>query len=368
MTMSPNYSDGSSSKMSGGKKVLIGCGIGCGTIILLIILAIVFGSWWLFSTEDQVPTNGILTTGSSAAFRLEDISKNQEMMQLLTDLSIEAQRINRKRNNEQLPESFQKFNRYFEGQQDPGKFVEMFAPKEATASLSSDAAGNTVYVIAANFGKGTRIAKMMLNIAFNNDEQLKGKKISTEYGDLFLLDHMDDWNSDSLQKGILGFCKGTFIFSNDQDAALSAIENLASESNTVELKETLSGPFEQFDQEGSLAFGVMDGSMFKNLDPGIEVFNDELRSEMKKVEISLDELSSEKGTLNLRIDWNNNEIAAKANEEIDKIKSEWISKAEQKGFDMEVINSLKDEQLDIQFRVNDLKDALIQQLQDIERY
>ena len=98
MTMLPPLTDRRySNKMSAEKKVLLGCGIGCGTITILVLIAIAFGVWWLFSPEDQVPTNRILNTGSSAAFRLEDISRNQDVMRLISDISRETQRI--KQNN-----------------------------------------------------------------------------------------------------------------------------------------------------------------------------------------------------------------------------------------------------------------------------
>ena len=367
MTMPPPFPDRQFPKTrSTGNKVLIGCGIGCGTIIILIIIAIIIGVWWFFSTEDQVPTDRILNTGSSAAFRLEDISRNQEVMQLVTDVLNEAQRMNQNRFSEQLPEPFKKFQNYFKGQQDPAKLIELFAPKEATVSFSSNETGNTVFTIAANFGTGTRIAKMFLNTAFENDVHLKGKKISTEHGDLYIFDRRDNWNDNKSQQGILGFYKGTFIFSNDTKSATSALDRLADESNAGELKESLSDPYYRLSREGCLAYGVLDSSFFKKAEHGIGPIKGELGSAIKKAEIYLDNLSGENGTLNLNTDWSSKDIAVKANEEIEKLKPEWIEEAKQNGFNMEVINSLEDQKLDIRFRVNNLKDSLIYLIQDMD--
>jgi hypothetical protein len=351
---------------SSGNKALIGCGIGCATIIGLVLIAVGFGGWWFFSTEDQVPTDRILNTGSSAAFRLEDISRNQEVMQLISDVFKEAQRINRNRFHEQLPEPFEKFQNYFEGQQDPVQLIKWFSPKEATASFSYDAAGDSVYIIAANFGTGTRMVKMILNTAFENNEHLKSRKISTEHGDLFLIDQRNNWNGDKTQQGILGFYKGTFIFSNGTESVISALDQLADETNSGELNEALSDPYYRMNREGCLAYGVMDGSFFKYPDHGIGPFKGELGSAIKKAEISLDKLSGENGTLNLKTEWNNKEIAVKANEELDKLKPEWIEEAGYNGFDMEIINSLEGEKLDIRFRVNNLKDSLVHLIQDMD--
>ena len=364
MTMPPPVPDGQySNKMSTGTKVLIGCGIGCATIIGLVLIVVGFAGWWFFSTEDQVPTERILNTGSSAAFRLEDISQNQELMLLCSDVFKELQRINRNRFSGQMPESFEKFQKYFEGQQDPTQLISIFSPKEATASMSFDSAGKPVFVMAANFGTGTRMVKMFLNAATENEKKFQGEKISTAHGDLFVFDQNKDWNSDKSQKVIVGFYEGTFIFSNDTETAVSSLADLADESNTGKLNETLSDPYYRLRRKNSLAYGVLEGELLKNTNSNIGMFNGELGSEMKRAEISLDKLSSENGILNLRIDWNNKEAAAKAKEVVDKIKPGWITEAEKNGFDMEVMDSLEDEQLDVQFNVNNLKDSLLYLMQ-----
>ena len=197
-------------------------------------------------------------------------------------------------------------------------------------------------------------------------EELKGKKISTEHGDLFLLDENNNWNNGKSDQIILGFYKGTFIISNDTKSAISALDRLAEEGNAGKLNETLSDPFYRLSQKGSLAFGVLDGSLLKKTNYSIGPFKSEFFSEIRKAEISVDELSNENGILNLHIDWNSKDFAVKANEEIEKLKPEWINKAEQKGFDMEIMNSLEDERLDIQFRINNLKETLIHLISDQE--
>lgn len=352
--------------MSTGSKVLIGCGIGCGTVILLIIIAGVIGAWWFFSSEDQVPTDKILNTGTSAAFRLEDISRDRECMQLVSDLIKEAQRIEHEQSDEQLPEFLKNLRRFSESQQDPTQFLQWLSPKEATASISSDTAENPVFVIAANFGTGTRMVKMLLNSVFEGEEHLRDKKISTEYGDLYIFEKRNDWNTSRPEQDILGFYKGTLIFSNDQEYAVSAMDRLADESNIGKLNYTLAEPFDRLSHKESLAYGVLDGSFFKAFGNGMGMFEGELGSEIKKAEISLDKLSGEKGILNLRLDWNDKEFAAMANEKIEKIKTEWINSAYQNGFDLEIMNSLDNEQLDIKFQVNNLLESLVYLMQTVE--
>ena len=70
-------------------------------------------------------------------------------MQLISEVFIEAQRINRDRSSAEFPEPLKKVQRFFEGQQDPSGFIKMFTPKEATLSMSLDEEGNTVFTTAA---------------------------------------------------------------------------------------------------------------------------------------------------------------------------------------------------------------------------
>jgi hypothetical protein len=365
MTNPPAHTDRASSRMESGTKALIGCGIGCATILGLLLIVIGLGGWWLFSKEDQVPTNRILDAGSSAALRLEDISKNHNVMQLINDVSREAERINRGQIHG-LPEPLEKYENYFEGRKNPGKLIEFITPKEATLSVSSDEEGNKVFAVAVNFKNGTRIPKLFFNSIFETNEELRDKKISTESGDLFLIDQGDDWNSGKYKQNIIGFYEGTFIFSNDREYALSALEKLAEGSNEGELRETLSDPFYRLSRKDGLAYGVLDGSLLKSLNNDMVPFQKELCSDMKIAEISLDELSGKNGLINLKTEWSSKESAVKANKVIEELKPVWINKAEQKGFDMEVINSLKDEQLDIQFHVKNIKDSLINHLKDMD--
>jgi len=355
-----------SGKMSTGTKVIIGGGIGCAVIVGLTLIVFGFAGWWFFSPEDQVQTDKILDKETSAVFRLEDISGNHEAMQLISDVLKESQRLHRDQSPSQLPQPIEKLESYFENNQDPGKLVKLFYPKEATISLSSDKAGNTVFTLAANFESGTRMVRTILNAAFENDERLKENKISTEHGDLFLFDMEDDWKEGRSGQNIVGFYKGTFLFSNDRKSAISALDNLAEERSIGKLNEALSDPYYRLSQRGSLAYGVLDGSFFRNPDNDLGIFEGGLSSEIRKAEISLDQLSGENGILNLNIIWNNKQFAARANEEIEKIKSEWIKEAEKKGFDMEVMNSLNNDRIDIQFRTNNLKDSLVELIQNAD--
>ena len=344
--------------LSTGQKTLIGCGIGCATVIILIFVVIGFGAWWLFKSEDQVATNRILNTDSMAVFRLEDVTENQGAMELVSYLIKEAQRNSRERSSGQLPPFLEKFKDYSDDQQDQSKFMKFFTPREITAYMSLDEAGKNILVIAANFGAGTRIAKTILKMTSMGDSNLEVETISTSHGELYEFNQRDPEAGRMFQRVIMGFYKGTFLFSNETEPAVSALGRLAEGNDTGELNETLSDSFKRFSQEGCLAYGVLNGNFLKNTDLDIGPFESDLRSGMEKMEISIGRLSVDEGILNVRIEWNNEDSAHMALEKIEDLKTDWINKADQKGFDLEVLNSLNDKQHDIQFRVSNLKKAL----------
>ena len=98
----------SKEKLSTGKKVLIGCGIGCGVIVLIFLLLTGLGVWWMFSTGDQVSTNRILGPRSLGAIKVENISENQGAMELINFFFQEAQKHEDRGASADLPQFFEK--------------------------------------------------------------------------------------------------------------------------------------------------------------------------------------------------------------------------------------------------------------------
>ena len=101
-----------SKRLSTGQKVLIGCGIGCGTIIILGIIIFSLAAWWVFSPGDQVATNRILHSDSMGVVRMENVTENQGAMEFLSHALQEAQRISQDRSSGQLPPFLEKLKNY----------------------------------------------------------------------------------------------------------------------------------------------------------------------------------------------------------------------------------------------------------------
>ncbi len=226
-------------KSSSGKKILIGCGIGCGSLIVMSIIAAFIALWWFFSSEDQIPVNSIFNSDTAAAFRLEDISAYPETMELISQALKELEN---SRNNslEDMPEFFKKLNKFSQGNQDPAQAVKMFRPKEAAISFSINERDDLVFVIAANFKSGTRIVKLILNTVFEVDPDLKGNKISTEHGDFYIFEQKQHEYSQETGESILGFYMGTLIFSNDPEYVLNRVDGFYDGTDSEKLKSELS--------------------------------------------------------------------------------------------------------------------------------
>lgn len=357
----------SSKKLSTGKKVLIGFGIGCGTLIIIIVIAIGYAAWWAFSPEDQVATNRILHRDSAAVFRVEDVSRNQGAMELLSSVFREAQRRSEESAAAQMPPFLKKLQNYSGAQQDPGRFFSYVSPKEMTVSVSLDEAGNPQWVIAANFRLGTRIVKKILKSTFNDKDAMKENRIATRYGDLYIFNGRTSSAGNAGEQTVVGFFKGTLLISNETESATSALRHLSEGNDAGELNAAFSESFSRLSQAGCLAYGVLDGHFLGKADLEIGPYQGALYAEMKKVELSLDIPSSNEGILNVHIEWNNKKLAIPAAKKFEDLKTQWITTAAQDGFDLNITNSLHDSRQDIRFRVDNLKSALAFQIRKVER-
>ena len=122
----------SKEKLSTGKKILIGCGIGCGVIVLLLLLVGGLGVWWMFSTGEQVSTARILGPGSLGAIKVENISQNQGAMEFITFFFQEAQKYEDGGASAELPQFLEKIRQYQQSRQNPTQWLKYVAPKEIT--------------------------------------------------------------------------------------------------------------------------------------------------------------------------------------------------------------------------------------------
>jgi len=194
-------------------KWLIGCGIGCGVIVVIIIGLAVAGMWWLSSPGEQIETEAVIADESVAIMHFdgEDLSGFSDMANHFFDEFQEQQ--SRVRQSE-LPEELRWIERLQSMQQrDAAAEMAVFLPYEMTFTIGDSPSGSDEisFIGAANFRQFVRPVRMMLNNAAQDSSTFKGHKIL----------HIGD-------RETLCFYEGTVILASDiriMEQTLDRIDN-----------------------------------------------------------------------------------------------------------------------------------------------
>ena len=356
----------SKEKLSTGKKVLIGCGIGCGVIVLIFFLLTGLGVWWMFSTGDQVSTKRILGPRSLGAIKVENISENQGAMELINFFFQEAQKHEDRGASADLPQFFEKIRQYQQSRQNPAQWLKYIAPKEITLSISSDEAGIAHLVVAANFNMGVRMAKTAFKMFFSTDEANRGNVIPTPNGNLFKLEIQNPKTGVKSPRGIIGFHKGTILYSDDIEPAKSGLDKLVQGDDNGDLRISLSEPFNLLKAKEWLAYGVIDGEFWRSTSFGRNFNRDELLFQMADMNAGTNVQSADQVVINININWRTEEAARLALSRVEAQKAKWIEKTAGHGLGLEVKNTLTGQNQKIEFELNNLKDAVSKMFMGLE--
>jgi len=356
----------SKEKLSTGKKVLIGCGIGCGVIVLLSLLIGGLTVWWILTPGDQVSTTRILGPDSLGAIKVRNISENQGVMEFITFFFQEAQKYEDRGSSAELPQFIEKIRQYQQSRQNPAQWLKYLAPREITLSVNSDDLGTAHFVVAANLNMGARMVKTAFKIFSSVDEENEENIISTPNGDLIKLDDRDPETGTKINKGVVGFHKGTILFSDDITSAKSGLERLVHGDDSGELRISLEEPFDALKVGEWLAYGVLDGEFWRKTDLGQNILQDELLSQIEDMSAGANVQSADQVFISINIDWRTEEAAQMAVRRVEAQKAEWIEKTFRRGLRLDVKNTLTGEKQRIEFELNNLKDAVIKSFMNLE--
>lgn len=116
-------------------KVLIGCALGCGLVIILGVLGAILGISWLLSAGEQVATAEIVGTDSIGFVHLDQTVRDPGVSAMLRNFWLEAQRAENQRQKEELPESLGWLQDLSAAQQGGVAPLEIFLPREMTVAL-----------------------------------------------------------------------------------------------------------------------------------------------------------------------------------------------------------------------------------------
>lgn len=146
------------------EKVLIGCGVGCGVLILAAVIAGGFGAFWVLTPGEQIATERIVGGDSLGVVRMNELATDPGTQELLTRLGKAMTDFNRRQQEAVLPDEMKWLSRF---QRDASaRDFNRFIPKEATLAFEPDGDGDGApdLVFAANFRTMVRPIKAMISL------------------------------------------------------------------------------------------------------------------------------------------------------------------------------------------------------------
>ena len=158
-------------------KILIGCAVGCGGLVILAGLAFFGGLYWLVSPGDQIATERILSDEAVGYVRLPDPGEDPGLTDLLTTFIVEADRVSRSAAEEELPGFFQQYQEM--NLRNGAKGMCMWIPSDSTISFERTADGDeTAGVAAVNLRSFPRAVRSFISaLADGGTEEYRGREI-----------------------------------------------------------------------------------------------------------------------------------------------------------------------------------------------
>ncbi len=209
--------------LSGLDKVLIGCGIGCAGLILVVVLGATFGGMWFFTPGKQIATDVIADDTSLGVVRLHELAEDPGTQELLTRLLERINEVDREQQRENLPPSLRWISD-LQNQQADVSGLNMMIPKEMTIAFEPAENGSDPdFVVAANPRVMVRMVKTMLSLVSRSEG---GSEIRSDYRDHAAYALEDDAH--------IAFASSTVLFASSRRALERAIDR-------VEASEAASG-------------------------------------------------------------------------------------------------------------------------------
>ncbi len=145
---------------SGCGKWAIGCAIGCGALVLLVVIAAGVGSWWAVRPGKQHATAAVVSPQTSGTFAVGDLGSDPGVTALIDNFMREAQR----QQNRDAPDWVRQMQQMSAASGSPSTGLRMFLPRQATVSLEPSTQGrDDPAVVAALNPRGfTRVLHFFL--------------------------------------------------------------------------------------------------------------------------------------------------------------------------------------------------------------
>ncbi|HET9315842.1 MAG TPA: hypothetical protein VFQ51_09645 [Vicinamibacteria bacterium] len=193
-------------------KVLIGCAIVGGLVVLAGVAAVAFGLYWMTSAGRHYPPAAVASPQSQGVIRVGDLAGDAGARALLTRLFTRMQEAGRG-DAPQLPEWMRRMQAYQARQG-----ISQWLPREATMSMEPDPEGVPRIVLAANMKGFVRPIRMAITQAMKGDR----KSSVTRHGEHEVLNFGTDTS--------LCFMDGTLVVSYHPSVMEPALDRLGAAS------------------------------------------------------------------------------------------------------------------------------------------
>ncbi len=227
-------------------KIAMGCALGCGGLIIIGVLLMVGGFFWISSTGTQYPTEIALTERAVAYFRMENRDEDEGVTQFLSALYGDAQELRREQQLQEVPTWLQDLMEANETRQ--AEQIAAYLPTEVTLSIEDvgDASEPSI-IVAVNFPRFARLFRLVIF-------RVAAGGMQERYGDFEYL----DFNTLEPQSrgGVISFVGETFVFASRVESMLRTLDRAGSNAGNAPSNE-LGQAFEQLDDRWDF-FGVID--------------------------------------------------------------------------------------------------------------
>lgn len=198
------------------EKLLIGCALGCGVLIVVGLMVGSFGAYWFFSPGEQVATGQIVGEDSVALVRLNELATDPGTQALLTTFLRALDKVNRRQQEQILPESMRWLTRFQRSSK--ASDFNRFIPREATLVVEMpEGATDPAVVVAVNFRTMVRPVKAMFALIGRSEGREDFHSRYRDY-DVYRLSQDDD--------AFVSFVGSTLLFASAEPTLRTAIDRI----------------------------------------------------------------------------------------------------------------------------------------------
>jgi len=255
---------------SRGRRIATALGIGCGGLLLVVLVVAAAVVWHFWSPGQQVATRRIVTDQTAGFLHVGDLAADPGTMAFLAELTQRFQRFQDARRAEQLPPPM-RWLQSFRRQGDPGPIFHLLLPREATVALNATPGSEPAWVGAVNPRGFTQlIARMLRGSSIDPPDDYQGAQ-------LFYL-----------RGATAGLYDGTLVVSNSVDVTRASLDRLRGAGDAAPAAADvgaegwdailqLQGPFAAM-VLGSIGFDPQQAALVRRVEAGLDVVSaDELR-------------------------------------------------------------------------------------------